>query len=69
MEGDSISNEQQWDDVKTEERSEYLKNRKLLLDDQIMEGKMKVEGLVSNKYINLIGVRFEKPLENYQTHL
>lgn len=69
MEGDSISNEQQWDDVKTEERSEYLKNRKLLLDDQIMEDKMKVEGLVSNKDINLIGVRFEKPLENYQTHL
>lgn len=69
MKGDSISNEQQWDDVKTEECSEYLKNRKLLLDDQIMEGKMKVEGLVSNKDINLIGVRFEKPLENYQTHL
>lgn len=66
---DSVNNEHHWGSEKTEECSEYLRNQKPLMDDLIMEGKMRVEGLVSNKDMNWIGVRFEKPLESDQTHL
>ena len=50
-----------------------MRNQKACMDAYPAEGKMDGEGLVSSKYavkdINLIGVGFEKPLENEQTHL